>query len=65
MTPAFVESYEKYIKNFEIYKDDVIISGFQRSGTTMLQELVWLILNDFRFESTEKSDIYNRAQMIE
>ncbi|KAG5669593.1 hypothetical protein PVAND_017480 [Polypedilum vanderplanki] len=47
------------IKREKIYPDDVFLCGFQRSGTTMMQEIIWLILNDFDFEKskTELKDL--------
>ena len=35
------------LKDFKVYEDDVYLFGFPRSGTTLLQEMIWLIVNDF------------------
>lgn len=40
--------------NFQARKDDVWLFGFQRSGTTMTQEMLWLIKNDLDFEGAAK-----------
>lgn len=56
--PEFYFFVDKY-KDFEVREDDIIISGFPRSGTTRAQELVWLVANDCDFESAliHESDV--------
>ncbi|KAL7028354.1 hypothetical protein ACKWTF_005811 [Chironomus riparius] len=36
-------------KNFKVYPDDIFLCGYMRSGNTMMQEMIWLIVNDFDF----------------
>lgn len=48
----FAKSVEE-IQNLKIYEDDVFLVGYPRSGTTLLQEMVWLIVNDFDFEKAK------------
>lgn len=36
--------------NFKVRPDDIWITTFPRSGTTMTQELIWLITNNFNYE---------------
>lgn len=36
-------------KDFKVYPDDIFLCGFMRSGNTMMQEMIWLIVNDFDF----------------
>ncbi|KAG5669587.1 hypothetical protein PVAND_017474 [Polypedilum vanderplanki] len=38
------------LKDFELFEDDVLLCGYMRSGTTMMQEMIWLILNNFDFD---------------
>lgn len=38
------------VKEFKIYEDDIILTGYPRSGTTMVAEMIWLIANNFDFE---------------
>lgn len=64
MCKAFLADYER-TKNFKVYEDDIWLIGFQRSGTTLLQEILWLIMNDYDFEGAKKVDTYNRAQWFE
>lgn len=58
LLPEFMFFVDKY-KYFNVREDDVIISGFPRSGTTRAQEMVWLIVNDFDFEAAlaHESDV--------
>lgn len=53
------------ILNFEVHDDDVFLCGFPRSGTTLTQEMLWLIAHDFDFEQAAKVDTYNRARYFE
>jgi hypothetical protein len=53
------------IKNFNVFEDDVFLCGFPRSGTTLTQEMIWLILHDFDFKQAENVDAYNRAQWFD
>jgi calcineurin-like phosphoesterase family protein len=56
--PEFNFFVDKY-KDFEVREDDIIVSGFPRSGTTRAQEMVWLIANDCDFEAAlrHESDV--------
>ncbi|KAL3272507.1 hypothetical protein HHI36_013983 [Cryptolaemus montrouzieri] len=53
----------KYI-DFEVRPDDVWITGVPRSGTTVTQELVWLLKNNLDFEGTKK-DMMERVPFLE
>jgi hypothetical protein len=64
MSKNFLIDYER-VKNFKVYEDDVWLIGFPRSGTTLMQEMLWLILNDYNFEKAKSADTYNRAQWFE
>ncbi|KAG5669540.1 hypothetical protein PVAND_017427 [Polypedilum vanderplanki] len=41
------------IKNLKIYPDDIFLCGFPRSGTTLMQEMIWLIVNGFNYEKAK------------
>nr|1FMJ_A Chain A, RETINOL DEHYDRATASE [Spodoptera frugiperda]1FMJ_B Chain B, RETINOL DEHYDRATASE [Spodoptera frugiperda]1FML_A Chain A, RETINOL DEHYDRATASE [Spodoptera frugiperda]1FML_B Chain B, RETINOL DEHYDRATASE [Spodoptera frugiperda] len=51
--------YRPYLKdaaniyNMPLRPTDVFVASYQRSGTTMTQELVWLIENDLNFEAAK------------
>ena len=57
--PENVERFDSY-KNFSIRPDDIFILGFPRSGTTRLQELVWIIANDFDYKTQLEYDCDTR-----
>ena len=63
-TPENVERFDSY-KNFSIRPDDIFILGYPRSGTTRLQELVWIIANDFDFETQLEYDCDTRIVFFE
>ncbi|KAL7013353.1 hypothetical protein ACKWTF_015345 [Chironomus riparius] len=61
---AFLGDFER-IKNFKVYEDDIWLIGLPRSGTTLVQEIIWLIMNDYNYEGAKVVDTYNRAQWFE
>jgi hypothetical protein len=63
-SPAIFKDFER-IKSFNVFEDDVFLCGFPRSGTTFLQEMIWLILHDFDFELASMVDAYNRSHTFE
>lgn len=38
------------IKEFEVFEDDVFLTGYPRSGTTIAAEMLWLMMNNFDFD---------------
>ncbi|KAL7013349.1 hypothetical protein ACKWTF_015344 [Chironomus riparius] len=64
MPKAFLGDFER-TKNFKIYEDDVWLIGFPRSGTTLVQEMMWLMMNDYNYEGAKSVDTYNRAQWFD
>ncbi|RNA22333.1 sulfotransferase 1C2 [Brachionus plicatilis] len=42
-------------KCFKLRDDDIFISSFPKSGTTWTNELVWLIIHNLDFESSQKN----------
>jgi Sulfotransferase domain len=38
------------VKDFQVFDDDVFLTGYPRSGTTIAAEMLWLIANNFDFE---------------
>jgi hypothetical protein len=37
------------IRDFRVHADDVFLCGFPRSGATIMQEIIWLLVNDCDF----------------
>lgn len=46
--PENFNLYDK-LKDFKVYSDDLFLCGYMRSGNTMMQEMIWLMVNDFDF----------------
>ncbi|CAH1401504.1 unnamed protein product [Nezara viridula] len=60
--------YKNEVNNFyhcPVREDDIWISTFPRSGTTLTQELVWLIRNNFDFETAKKLYLWERSPFFE
>ncbi|XP_046391695.1 sulfotransferase 1C4-like [Ischnura elegans] len=53
------------IYNLELRPDDVWVVTFPRSGTTLTQELVWLINNDYDYERAKSIKLRDRFPYIE
>ncbi|XP_018564235.1 uncharacterized protein LOC108905722 [Anoplophora glabripennis] len=52
------------IYNFEVRSDDVWIVTFPRSGTTLMQEMAWLILNE-DYDTAKKVSLFKRFPFLE
>lgn len=55
----------KFYKKIHVREDDIFITGFPRSGTTRLQELVWLIVNNFDYKTALEYDSDARCLFFE
>ncbi|XP_036149357.1 sulfotransferase 4A1-like [Monomorium pharaonis] len=53
------------IYNFEVRADDTWIITYPRSGTTMTQELIWLVANDMNFNEAHQRYLMRRFPFIE
>jgi len=62
--PALYIDWEEKIRNFEVRDEDVFILGHLKTGTTWLQEMVWLIANDLDYEKAE-IDVVVRVPLFE
>uniref|UniRef100_A0A336LJX9 CSON006016 protein n=1 Tax=Culicoides sonorensis TaxID=179676 RepID=A0A336LJX9_CULSO len=57
--------YINLIRDFEIRPDDVFVLGFPKSGTSWLQEMIWLISNDFNYAKASKTSQLFRFPLLE
>lgn len=55
----------EHIYNFEARSDDIWIATFPRSGTTMTQEIIWLIANDFDYDRAQRQSLPERFPFLE
>ncbi|CAG9783944.1 unnamed protein product [Diatraea saccharalis] len=53
------------IYNMELKPDDTWVISFPKSGTTWMQELVWLVANDFDYATAEAVPLVARFNFIE
>ncbi|XP_063222132.1 sulfotransferase 1C4-like isoform X3 [Bacillus rossius redtenbacheri] len=51
--------------NFKVRPDDTWIVAFPRSGTTMMQEILWLLANDLDFEKARRVPQMKRFPFLE
>ncbi|CAK1581636.1 unnamed protein product [Parnassius mnemosyne] len=63
--PREFEKIGKEIYNMEIRPSDVFVVTFPRSGTTWMQELVWLILKNFDYEKALETPLTVRYAFLE
>jgi len=59
--PATWEQQGEGFRNFKSRPDDVWIMTQPRSGTTLTQELVWLLMNNLDFETSKKFHLSERS----
>ncbi|XP_011164502.2 sulfotransferase 1C4 isoform X2 [Solenopsis invicta] len=60
----YVETGDK-IYNFEVRPDDTWVVTYPRSGTTMTQELVWLVANEMNFDEAQRRYLLERFPFLE
>ncbi|KAJ8939807.1 hypothetical protein NQ318_012807 [Aromia moschata] len=51
--------------NFEVRPDDVFVVTFPRSGTTWVQEMVWLLANDLNYQKAAEIPLVYRFPFLE
>lgn len=51
--------------NFEARTDDIWISTFVRSGTTLTQEMMWLLCNDLNYDAAKATQLNIRFPFFE
>ncbi len=63
--PEFVINKLRDLKAFEVKKEDVWVASFPKSGTTWVQELVFLIQSDADFNKAKARTIEERSPFFE
>ncbi|KAJ8913236.1 hypothetical protein NQ315_016179 [Exocentrus adspersus] len=51
--------------NFRVKPDDIFVVTFPRSGTTWMQEMVWLLENDLNYEKAAETHLKRRFPFLE
>lgn len=64
MPIGYAENAEK-LYNFEARSNDVYISTYARSGTTLTQEMMWLLCNDLNYEAAKETKLEWRFPFLE
>ncbi|KAH8416081.1 hypothetical protein KR222_007714 [Zaprionus bogoriensis] len=59
------KSFPDMIHNMEVRDDDVWVITNHKSGTTWMQELLWLLMNDCNFEAALAKDLELRSPFLE
>ncbi|KAK9503872.1 hypothetical protein O3M35_010338 [Rhynocoris fuscipes] len=65
MLPFEYSNHAENYYNFEIRNDDIWIMTFPRSGTTWMQELLWLVNNNLDYETAAKIPLNDRFPFYE
>ncbi|XP_061397486.1 sulfotransferase 1E1-like [Musca vetustissima] len=59
------EKFIEKIHDVEVYDDDVWIVTLPKCGTTWMQELLWLVINDYDFETAKNENLEIRSPFME
>lgn len=62
--PSQYKEKRHLLDNFEVFEDDIWVCSFPSSGAPWIQEIIWLLMNNFDYESTNES-IYRRFGFLE
>lgn len=61
---ARYKAYLDFILTYQVQEDDIWICSFPKSGTTWAQEMVWLIVNGFDFETGKTKPLLERSPTL-
>lgn len=64
MNMWYKQNIEK-LSNFECRPDDVWVVTMPKCGTTWMQEVAWLVYNDFDFETAKSTSVMTRSPFVE
>nr|QVK45629.1 sulfotransferase [Brachionus paranguensis] len=53
------------IKSLELRPDDTFVVGYPKSGTTWVEEIVWLLQNNLDFQKSLREDHFERVYFID
>uniref|UniRef100_A0A1I8M3L5 Sulfotransferase domain-containing protein n=1 Tax=Musca domestica TaxID=7370 RepID=A0A1I8M3L5_MUSDO len=59
------EKFLNKVHDIQVYDDDVWVVTLPKCGTTWMQELVWLVMNDYDFETAKNTNLEVRSPFME
>ncbi|XP_017835448.1 sulfotransferase 1E1-like [Drosophila busckii] len=62
---SFMQEFPAMIHDMEVLPDDVWLVSYPKTGTTWLQELLWLLLNGLDFTAALSKDLELRSPYLE
>ncbi|XP_013109277.2 sulfotransferase 1 family member D1 [Stomoxys calcitrans] len=63
--PAHSQTVLKDLLNYNVRSDDIFVVTFMKSGTTWMQEAVWLLMNNLDFKQSNQLSITQRSPFLE
>lgn len=63
--PSGYKNLADELYNFQARYDDVFLCTYPRSGTTMTQEIIWLLCNDLNYEEAKSKQLLARFPFLE
>lgn len=67
--PCFVneryKGFDRAIKDYPVYKDDIWIISYPKTGTTLMSELVTVLLSEMDFTKLEETPLLQRIPYLE
>lgn len=63
--PAAYTKHAEHMYNFQARADDIFICTHPRSGTTLCQELTWLLAYDLDYDRAQRESLLKRSLHIE
>ncbi|KAK5643013.1 hypothetical protein RI129_009180 [Pyrocoelia pectoralis] len=63
--PESYGTFYKTVQEFKVEDDDIFVTGYPKSGTRWVDEMVWLIVNNLDFERARSLSLRERVPMLE
>lgn len=63
--PETHKKYAQLIRSYDIRSEDIFVLGFPKSGTSWLQEMIWLLCNNLDYTKAKKISQMYRFPLLE